>query len=86
VAGAVPGSVGRQLAVLMMDFSDNYAAKLLIDLVGMENVQKRCAPGIEGHSPQAPDDGPRGGARRARERHDPARNGHSPRRLYGGEI
>jgi len=31
----------EQLAVLMMDFSDNYAANLLIDLLGMESVQKR---------------------------------------------
>ena len=31
----------EKLAVLMMDFSDNYAANILIDLLGMENVQKR---------------------------------------------
>jgi beta-lactamase class A len=30
-----------QLAVLMMDFSDNYATNVLIDLVGMDNVQRR---------------------------------------------
>jgi beta-lactamase class A len=30
-----------QLAVLMMDFSDNYATNLLIDLAGMEAIQKR---------------------------------------------
>jgi beta-lactamase class A len=30
-----------QLAVLMMDFSDNYATNLLIDLVGMETIQAR---------------------------------------------
>ncbi|HKB07409.1 MAG TPA: serine hydrolase, partial [Candidatus Polarisedimenticolia bacterium] len=30
-----------QLAVLMMDFSDNYAANLLIDLVGLETIQAR---------------------------------------------
>jgi beta-lactamase class A len=29
------------LAVLMMDFSDNYATNVLIDLVGMDNVQRR---------------------------------------------
>ena len=30
-----------QLTVLMMDFSDNYATNVLIDLVGMDSVQKR---------------------------------------------
>jgi beta-lactamase class A len=30
-----------QLAVLMMDFSDNYATNVLIDHVGMDNVQRR---------------------------------------------
>jgi beta-lactamase class A len=31
----------EKLAVLMMDFSDNYATNVLIDLVGMDNVQRR---------------------------------------------
>jgi beta-lactamase class A len=31
----------EKLAVLMMDFSDNYATNVLIDFVGMENVQRR---------------------------------------------
>ena len=31
----------RQLSVLMIDFSDNYAANLLTDLVGMESVGRR---------------------------------------------
>ncbi len=31
----------EKLAVLMMDFSDNYATNVLIDLVGMDTVQRR---------------------------------------------
>ena len=31
----------EKLAVLMMDFSDNYATNLLMELVGVDNVQKR---------------------------------------------
>ncbi len=36
-----PSLTARQLSVLMMDFSDNYATNLLIDLVGMEKVGRR---------------------------------------------
>jgi beta-lactamase class A len=36
-----PALSAWQLAVLMMDFSDNYATNLLIDLVGMERVGRR---------------------------------------------
>jgi beta-lactamase class A len=36
-----PTLSARHLAVLMMDFSDNYATNLLIDLVGMESVGRR---------------------------------------------
>lgn len=36
-----PVLTARQLSVLMMDFSDNYATNLLIDLVGMDNVGRR---------------------------------------------
>jgi beta-lactamase class A len=36
-----PVLTARQLAVLMMDFSDNYATNILIDFVGMEHVDRR---------------------------------------------
>lgn len=36
-----PTLSARHLAVLMMDFSDNFAANLLIDLVGMDRVGRR---------------------------------------------
>jgi beta-lactamase class A len=36
-----PSLTALQLSVLMMDFSDNYAANLLIDLVGMDTVGRR---------------------------------------------
>jgi len=36
-----PALTALQLSVLMMDFSDNYAANLLIDLVGMDAVGRR---------------------------------------------
>ena len=36
-----PVLTARQLSVLMMDFSDNYAANLLTDLLGMESVGRR---------------------------------------------
>ncbi len=36
-----PALTAGHLAVLMMDFSDNYATNLLIDVVGMERVGRR---------------------------------------------
>jgi beta-lactamase class A len=36
-----PALSAEKLAVLMMDFSDNYATNLLIDLVSMDGVRKR---------------------------------------------
>lgn len=36
-----PALSAWQLAVLMMDFSDNFATNLLIDLVGMDRVDRR---------------------------------------------
>jgi len=44
-----PSLSADHLAVLMMDFSDNYATNVLIDLVGMEKVQRRLvAWGLKG--------------------------------------
>ena len=46
-----PSLSAWQLAVLMMDFSDNYATNLLIDRVGMDRVGRASC-----HSDQAVDD------------------------------
>ena len=81
MGGLTPGVTQitlRDLATMMVAVSDNSATNVLIDRVGMENVNAFLKfAGAARHPPSPQDDGPQGGQRRPRKCIHAKRDGES---------
>ena len=77
----------RDLATMMVAVSDNSATNVLIDRVGMDNVNAfLTAQGLRDTQPPPQDDGPESRRRGPRKRLDPGEMVNLLQALYRGEI